>query len=252
MTSVPALRKAWHFAIVVILTLLTQIGGLAWLVSLAFKKQKWAFITIYLVMTGLATQVAPLFGRVAIGCWESGPLEVQSWLYCGLNRNYVTPELKGVLLSVAKSVEQEYPGTKTVILDAGFPFLDGFPMVPHLSHSDGEKVDLAFFYRDHKGYLPGETKSPIGYLAFEAGPTDCPDSWLTLRWGLKAVQPLWRNLDLEPDRTKFLIDALGANPQIDKILLEPHLKERFDISSDKVRFQGCRAARHDDHIHIQL
>ena len=36
------------------------------------------------------------------------------------------------------------------------------------------------------------------------------------------------------------------------LLLEPHLKTRLKLEKyDKIRFQGCRAARHDDHIHVQ-
>jgi hypothetical protein len=44
--------------------------------------------------------------------------------------------------------------------------------------------------------------------------------------------------------------TLTADPRIGKIFIEPHLKQRFAPSEAKIRFQGCRAARHDDHIHL--
>jgi hypothetical protein len=37
-----------------------------------------------------------------------------------------------------------------------------------------------------------------------------------------------------------------------KIFVEPPLAAQLGLSDPKIRFQGCRAARHDDHIHIQL
>ena len=35
-------------------------------------------------------------------------------------------------------------------------------------------------------------------------------------------------------------------------LLEPHLKKRLRLEARRIQFQGCRAARHDDHMHIQM
>jgi len=37
-----------------------------------------------------------------------------------------------------------------------------------------------------------------------------------------------------------------------KIFIEPHLVKRLKLASNKIRFQGCRAVRHDDHLHVQL
>ncbi len=39
---------------------------------------------------------------------------------------------------------------------------------------------------------------------------------------------------------------------LEKVLLEPHLVRRLGLSSPLLRFQGCRAARHDDHLHLQI
>ena len=45
---------------------------------------------------------------------------------------------------------------------------------------------------------------------------------------------------------------LSRDPRIGKIFLEPHLAAQFGSGAPKIRFQGCAAALHDDHIHIQL
>ena len=139
------------------------------------------------------------------------------------------------------------------MLDANFPFLDGFPLPPHLSHDDGRKADIAFYYQDFsRTYVPAATRSPIGYFAFEQGPSDCPDRILSLRWDLSWLQPLMRDLPPDVARMKTIMRLLSADPRVGKILLEPHLVQSWDIANPKVRFQSCRASRHDDHIHVQL
>ena len=37
----------------------------------------------------------------------------------------------------------------------------------------------------------------------------------------------------------------------DNIFIEPHLKNRLKIGNNRIRFHGCKAVRHDDHIHFQ-
>ncbi len=245
-------RYLLHITIIVILTLLTQVGGVAWLFALAFRRTLLAFAVIYFALSVVTVWVAPNFGRVALSCFESRPLEMQSWMYCALNRNYVTPELAQVLIDTAEEMERRYPGTKTLVLDANFPYFDGFPLLPHLSHDDGEKADLAFYYADASGYLPGAVRSPIGYFAFEQGPTHCQPTWPTLRWDFNAVQSLWRDYDLDPERNRAVLEVLSNDPRVGRIFVEPHLVESLEAGSDRIGFQGCRAARHDDHIHMQL
>lgn len=245
-------RYLFHFFVFVLLTLLTQVGGIAWLVALAFRRTLLVFILFYAALSASVVWIAPTFGRVALSCLETGPLAVQSWMYCALNRNYVTPELADVLMDTAEEMDRRYPGTITLVLDASFPFLDGFPLLPHLSHDDGEKADLAFYYADATGYLPGAVRSPIGYFAFEQGPTHCPPAWPTLRWNFDAVQPIWPDYTLEPERNRTVLDVLSSDPRVGRIFVEPHLVESLGAASDSIRFQGCRAARHDDHIHMQL
>lgn len=247
------LRLALHACIIAALTALTQLGGIAWALSRLSRHPFAVFAALYVGLALLAVWVAPLTGRTALSCFERSPLQVQSWFYCATNRTYVTPELKAVLEDAAERVAEGYPGTQTLVLDANFPFLTGFPLLPHLSHDDGEKVDLAFYYADAAGdHYSGQIRSPIGYFAFEQGPTNCPDTLLSLRWDLDWLQPLWKTFELEPQRNRLLVETLARDPRVAKIFIEPHLKQSLGLTSDKIRFQGCRAARHDDHIHLQL
>ncbi|WP_241525786.1 hypothetical protein [Pseudophaeobacter leonis] len=128
------MRLLGHTAIFVFLTLLTQLGGMAWLFALLFRRRILMFVLTYSALTLAAHWATPVTGRVALSCHNGGSLQVQSWFYCITNRNYVTPELAAVLQEAAATLEREYPGTKTGVLDANFPFLTGFPLLPHLSH----------------------------------------------------------------------------------------------------------------------
>lgn len=246
------LRFLFHAFFILFLTVLTQIGGLAWIGALFFRRKLPAFVLAYVALAVAASWIAPSFGRVALNCFGDGPLQVQSWMYCALNRNFVAPELAEVLAQTAKEVDRRFPGTQTLVLDANFPFFTGFPLLPHLSHDDGKKADLAFYYRDEDGYLPGATRSPIGYFAFERGPTGCAQDWPTLRWNLDILQPLWRNYDLDTKRNRAVLRILSNDNRVGKIFVEPHLVQTLNAFHPKIRFQGCRAARHDDHIHFQL
>ena len=245
-------RVIGHGTVALVLTLLTQLGGIAWLFALGFRRRLLVFVVAYAALWGGAQVAAPAFGRVPVPC-RGEVLRAQSPLYCLLLRNFVAPEMLAVARDAAAKVAAEYPGTVTLVLDGGFPVLDGMPLVPHLSHDDGEKLDFAFYYADPKGYAPGLTASPLGYFAFERGEEHCPDAWPTLRWDMGWFQPLVRDgLTLEPERTAALIRALAADARVTKVFVEPPLAARLGVAGTKVRFQGCRAARHDDHIHAQL
>lgn len=238
--------------VVLVLTVLTQLGGVAWLVALVFRRRVVAFLVAYAALWGAAQVVAPVFGRVPVPC-TGEMLRAQSWVYCALMRNFVTPEVLAVAEDAAGTVAGEFPGTVTLALDGGFPFLDGMPLLPHLSHDDGDKLDFAFFYADSRGYVPGRTASPLGYFAFlRLGEETCPPVWATLRWEMGWFQPLVREMALEPDRTRALIRALVANPRVGKVFVEPPVAAVLGLQDAKLRFQGCRAARHDDHVHVQL
>ncbi|WP_184457690.1 hypothetical protein [Rhizobium aethiopicum] len=273
-TGLPVLRFILHALIVIILTLLTQIGGLAYLITLvvarALRLRRFAanlalFLLLYAGATFVAHLTAPTFGRVPLSCFAgtADPLVIRSPIYCALNRNYVTRGLRDLAEALAAHMEKQFPGTVTVALDANFPFVNGFPLLPHLSHADGKKLDFAYYYKDADGaFLNGATRSPIGYFAFEEpAPGDelpCAGrhDWLTTRWDFDALQPLFPVYGIEEQRTAAAIAWLTtegvARFGLQKIFIEPHLKNALGITDAHVRFQGCRAARHDDHIHIQI
>ncbi len=244
------MRIARHGMVILALTLLTQLGGIAWIIALFFRRRLIVFLLAYAGLWTLAYTTSP---RRALPCFGE-PLRMQSPLYCALNRHYVAPELASVAQDAATRMAITFPGTITLALDGGFPFMDGMPLIPHLSHDDGEKLDFAFYYATPDGrYLPGQTRSPLGYFAFEnTPPENCPANSLTLRWQLSWLQTLLPNRPLDGPRTAALITQLAADPRVSKIFVEPPLAARLGLSHPKIRFQGCRAARHDDHIHIQL
>ena len=135
-------------------------------------------------------------------------------------------------------------------------------MLPHLSHDDGKKLDIAFAYQNEvNSYVRGKTASPIGFWHFSRHtkhetPANCSKDAFNLRWDMDWFQ-IFNNdsLKLEPKRTAFAIRYLTENAErfgVTKVLLEPHLKQRFALRSNKVKFQGCHAARHDDHFHFQI
>lgn len=244
------MRVAGHLVLFIFLTLLTQLGGLAWVIALRFRRTLLAFLLAYAALWAAAYTFSP---RTPIPCFGE-PLRMQSVLYCAMNRHYVTPELASVAQDAATRMASAHPGTITLALDGSFPFLNGMPLIPHLSHDDGEKLDLAFYYTTPDGtYLPGKTRSPLGYFAFEmTPPEECPQNTVTLRWNLGWLQPLWPDRPLDALRTTALIRTLAADPRVAKVFVEPPLASTLGLSDPKIRFQGCRAARHDDHIHFQL
>ena len=268
------LRLVARLLIFALLTLVTQIGGLAYLATLGLARllrvrhealRLGLFLLCYGAASIIAMLVAPSFGRVPLPCLAGNgeTLAAQSPLYCVLNRNYVAPELREVALALAEHVDAEFPGTTTLVLDGSFPFLDGFPLLPHLSHGNGRALDVAYYYEDSEGrFRNGVTRSPIGYFAFEqpaAGdvlPCPAPQDGITLRWDLDVLQPLFLDYRLEPERTgtalRWLATAGVARFGVRSVFIEPHLKQALGVNSSYIHFQGCGAARHDDHLHIQL
>src|SRR5207249_8987320 len=104
-------------------------------------------------------------------------------------------------------------------------------------------------------------RSPVGYWAFEqpaAGdPSPCSaQSMLSLRWNLDILQDKFPDRMLEPHRTSAALRWLlseGLRFNVDRIFIESYLVARLGAQASPVLgFQGCRAARHDDHIHIQI
>lgn len=263
------------------LTAITQLGGLvflaglilAWLLRRAGTRKPLAVlagVVFFLAAVPLANLfVAPvlasLSGRIALPC-RVGPQQAYAALSpidCALGRNYARPEVEALLDAMARDLGQTYPGLVVATLDIGFPVLDGFPLPPHLSHDDGRRIDLAYFYKDAVGVpLPLTAPSFLGYWGFEAPTTPedaaCTDKtrWLTFRWDMGWFQNFVRkDLTLDEERTAAMLRWLvekGPEHGVSKILLEPHMAKRLAVASPMIRFQGCRAARHDDHIHVEV
>jgi hypothetical protein len=216
------------------------------------------FISIVL----LVPPIASLFGRVPLPVFKMNGLQPLNRITCLLNRHYVKPQLRETILIASAQIEKKHPGSVVNYLDANFPFIDKFPLFPHLSHNDGKKLDLAFMYRDAKtGKITSSHPSFIGYgvceepLANEYNmPEQCKQKRFRQYSFLKAVVPQNQKLQYTFDavRTGGLVRALADFNTIGKIFIEPHLHERLKLTSAKIRFHGCQAVRHDDHIHVQL
>jgi len=78
-----------------------------------------------------------------------------------------------------------------------------------------------------------------------------PLATLSLRRDLSWLQPLLPDRLIEPARTAALIRQVLADLRVGKVFVGP-LAASLGLSHPRLRFQGCRAARHDDHIHVQL
>lgn len=265
------LRWAGHGLLFILLTALTQIGGAVWLLAVLLCRslglaRRGLSVLVFAALYAAATMAlhvsAPVTGRVPLPCFTSGDLVVASPLYCALNRNYVTPPLKRLAEAYARHMAAAFPGTRTLVLDANFPLFAGFPLLPHLSHDDGRKLDLAFYYQDGTGrFRNGEMRSPLGYFAFQqpdpGAPRPCAAQKrrLTLRWDLAWLQGIFPDWQIEPERMREALRWLsteGTRSGVERVFVEPHVAARLGASGGVIRFQGCNAARHDDHIHLQI
>ena len=265
-----------HLLWFALLTLLTQIGGLIWLVSLGVSR--WlgrklsfrflnvlVFISLYLLTTIIAVPFAAgRVGRVPLPVFANPYLKPENLLFALLNRHYVLPELRRALEDVALQMQTQYPGAVVWYMDANFPFIDGYPLEPHFSHKDGKKVDIAFYWKDKAtGKLVDGTPSPIGYGACaEPLPreydyaADCESKgywYISLDKTLS--EPFFdkKKYSFEPAMTSELALLLVENQSVGKVLIQTHLEKRLGLERyNKFRQQGCKAARHDDHFHVQL
>lgn len=259
-----------HIFIVVLLTIITQIGGVIWCLNLLAKSilpkykksyfQILSFFVLYFIFTFvLIPPLAQQLGRSPLPMLKNSNLAPHTYMTIILNRHYVDPVLKNELLIISDQFAQSNPNIKTVYLDANFPFLDGFPLLPHLSHNDGKKIDLSFQY-SKEGRLTNNRPSNSGYGYYEQPsnreknqPQICLNNgywqydfpkYLTLGTN--------QNLTFEVSKTKDLIELILKREQTQKVFIEPHLKARMKIDHQKLRYQGCQAVRHDDHIHYQI
>jgi hypothetical protein len=229
---------------------------------LRFTGKLLSFIFLYCLFTlAVVPPLAKKTGRTPLPFPYTRVLKPLTIWTCILNRHYVKQELLQVITETANELDKKYPGNKINYLDAGFPFMDGFPLFPHLSHNDGRKLDLAFCYKDASGKETNETPSPFGYGAYEEarpGEKNMPDEckqkgyWQYDLLNKLIPQNNREKYTLNNDKTKMLLEILAGKAGIEKIFIEPHLKSRLGLKNSKVRFQGCHSVRHDDHIHVQI
>lgn len=259
---------------VVLLTFVTQIGGLVLWLSIGVVNARavrnrilsnLGVVAIFALFYGGATflvvpPLAKMAGRVPLPCLAKPDraLEASTIFFCIANRNYVKPSLAVLIEKVSRNVAARYPGTITTYLDAGFPFGPWFPLIPHLSHRDGAKIDLTLFYiGENRQPLPRGGVWGFGYFAFQ--PADrldqinqCAGRAGLLRWDVALIQGWFDNVALDLDRTRYLITTLAASPFVTKLFLEPRITTALGAPSPKIRFAGCGAARHDDHVHVDI
>lgn len=266
------------FILVGLLTVVTQVGGIVYLFSiLTFGfidkrlNRRWARVTtkflsfaiLYLIFVFVIVPLtAKPFGRVPLPIFEDRNLKPGNIWTCLLNRNYVRPELREITFNVAQNVNEKSPGTTINYLDANFPFIDRFPLLPHLSHNDGKKLDLSFQYKDSKtGQITNDIPSFIGYGVCEEPkngeenmPASCDKKGYWQYSLLRDFVPQSNKdrLIFDDKRTTELVNTFVSFDGIGKIFIEPHLKSRLGLKSSKIRFHGCQVVRHDDHIHVQL
>ncbi|WP_240927935.1 hypothetical protein [Cellulophaga sp. Z1A5H] len=212
----------------------------------------YLFSTLFIVPL-----LAPIFGREKVK--NSEKIKPTNYMTVLLNRNYVNPKLNQLL----NKTEKELSGTTIEIhyLDANFPFINKFPLLPHLSHNDGKKIDLSLIYETKNGIITNKQKSISGYGLFE-NPSlneynqiekclnrgyfqyDYP-KYLTLG-------KINEELIFSEKGTNILIENILKSQNLGKLFIEPHLKIRMGLKDNIIRYHGCKAVRHDDHIHIQL
>jgi hypothetical protein len=251
-----------------ILTITTQIGGIAYLVSIYLNK-KWqtnlklkpiiTFLGVYLISTLIITPLlAPVFGREKVK--HTNTIKPTNYMTVLLNRNYVKPELNKLLENTEKELKNSR--IKIYYLDANFPFINKFPLLPHLSHNDGKKIDISFVYEEiSTGKISTRQKSFSGYGVFEDPKSREYNQiekflnkgyfqydyakYLTLR-------EINNDLTFSNKGTKKIISSFLKSNLLGKLFIEPHLKNRLKLTDNKIRYHGCKAVRHDDHIHLQL
>lgn len=263
------LRILFHIIIFAFLTVVTQIGGIIYLIAvLSIKntaekkrlKRIGVFLGIYLITTFLIIpNFAPIFGREKIK--ETEFLKAHSIFYKLANRNYVRPELNKSLNQIATEFEKKNSGIKLIYLDANFPFINGFPLLPHLSHNDGKKVDVSLIYEEANGEMTNKKPSISGYGVYEKPAAKEYDQNSVCKqrgnWQYDFPQYLTlgtinKNIEFSKKGTRELANLILKQNNVGKLFIEPHLKTRLNLTNEKVRFHGCRAVRHDDHIHFQL
>jgi len=266
---IKAVKVIGHIGLILLLTLITQIGGVIYvlssLISRGWKRRRrfkmtLLFFGLYFTATLLVVPfIAPLFGREKVK--HTSNISATNYMTIVLNRNYVKPELNNLLREVSEDLIKQDSNIVISYLDANFPFINGFPLLPHLSHNDGKKIDLSLMYISENGELSNLKKSISGYGVFVNSNQDefnqtnfCKENGYFQYDFPKYLTfgQINKELVFSEKDTKSLVNCILKKSKLGKLFIEPHLKSRLKLNHPKVRFHGCGAVRHDDHIHIQL
>ncbi|WP_296316966.1 hypothetical protein [Winogradskyella sp. UBA3174] len=251
-----------HLIIITLLTIITQVGGVIWIISLLIsnklkKKKRIIFPLLYFIFNLIIVPpVASYFGREQLPVFNQS-LKPINWFYPLAFRNYVVPRLKRELISSSENLASS--NISIIYLDANFPFFKGYPLLPHLSHNDGKKIDITFMYLNELGEESNKKPSTSGYGAFANSEKNYTSKTCIKKgnWQYDFTKYLSfginNKLKLDSKRTTQLIKQLLSISSTEKLFIEPHLKQSLSLSREsKVRFHGCKAVRHDDHIHLQI
>ena len=251
------------------LTLTTQVGGLvlwpfwSWTFgrfqnpSKSYRLKRIGTLT--LIYTVFSLLILPLIAnqtgrkRLPLYATKELPTGPQSILFPLLNRTYVRKHTYDVFIKAVQETAQKHPGTIIRYLDAGFPF-PYIHLLPHLSHVDGQKIDVAFLFQKEGVYID-KARSPIGYWGYAKETSDqCVGHKskyiIPLRWDFDWLQPLLPDLDLDVAKNRTLFKALAKDKKTCGILLEPPLHKL--LKSSKLKSNSCNVARHDDHFHLDI
>ncbi len=266
-----------HLLWVVLLTVLTQVGGVIHLLCIPaygflrlryqqrlfrYLGQTLCFLFAYMVVVVFVLPpLAGRYGRVQLPI-NGTLLRPQNLMTAILCRHYVRRELRNAALEVAVFLQREHQGATLLYLDAQHPFGNKWPLLPHLSHSDGRKLDLALLWKRKADHTPvTETPSVIGYGVFvDPRPQDVDVARSCAQQGywqygfMERIIPQAHKSEyvLDEERTAAMVRLFCQHKGVRRVLIEPHLKSRLGLSAfDNLRHAGCHAVRHDDHIHVE-
>ena len=255
----------------IFLTLFTQVGGLIiwpfwhWALGDTSQIEDKSFSTLksigklfgiyFFVSLLVVPLIANQTGRQRLPLYATTelPLGPQTILFPLLNRTYVRHHAHRTFVNAVQNAVKQEPDMVVRYLDAGFPF-PFIPLLPHLSHSDGQRIDVAFQFEQEGDYVD-RARSPIGYWGYaQESKERCVDHNnkypILLRWDFKWLQPLLPDLDLDITKNKTLFTALAKDKQVCTILLEPTLHKALE--APKLLGNSCDVARHDDHFHVTI
>jgi len=258
----------------VLLTIVTQVGGLFYLTGvllyklLKIKKKRSKILIVTIIYLSGSFSIVPFLAkqnnRVPMPVFSKKTTHIAPHrLFTVIaHRHYVKPEMKAMLLDVSEEMSAEFPGITIRYLDANFPLFKEFRMQPHLRHHNGKKLDVAFIWKKNNGRYTNVYWSILGY-GFSAKPNSNETSYPEIcaeqgKWQYNIMEKLvpdqhWRKLEFAIPENRALVKKIARHRSTRKIFIEPHLKERLGLSAhDNIRFHGCWAVRHDDHLHIDL